>query len=51
MESPAPVTLPTIHPNGANAANLKAEYREFEQAAIRFWQQVKNRRSAAQSHD
>ena len=34
-----------------DATNLEAEYREFEQAAMRFWQQVKDRRSAAQSHD
>ena len=34
-----------------DATNLEAEYREFEQAAIRFRQQIKNRRSAAQSHD
>ena len=34
-----------------DATNLEAECREFEQAAIRFRQQVKNRRSAAQSHD
>ena len=33
-----------------DATNLEAEYREFEQAAIRLWQQIKDRRSAAQSH-
>ena len=34
-----------------DATNLEAEYRDFEQAAIRFWQQIKDRRGAAQSHD
>ena len=34
-----------------DATNLETEYRDFEQAAIRFWQQIKDRRSAAQSHD
>ena len=50
MESSAPVTLRIIHPNGADATNPEAEYREIEQAAIRFWQQIRNRRGAAQSN-
>ena len=52
MESPAPVTPPAIHPNGTDATNLEAEseYREFEQAAIRFRQQIRDRRGAAQSN-
>ena len=50
MESPAPVTLPIIQSNKADATNLEAEYREFEQAAIRFWQQIRDRRGASQSN-
>ena len=50
MESSAPVTLRTIHPNGTDATNLEAEYREFEQAAIRFRQQIRDRRGASQSN-
>ena len=33
-----------------DATNLEAEYRDFEQAAIRFRQQIKDRRGAAQSN-
>ena len=52
MESSAPVALRTIHPNGTDATNLEAEseYREFEQAAIRFLQQIRDRRGASQSN-
>lgn len=38
------------HRMATDATNLEVEYQEFEQAAIRFWQQIKDRRSAAQSH-
>jgi hypothetical protein len=34
-----------------DTTSLEPECQEFEQAAIRFWQQIKDRRSAAQSHD
>jgi hypothetical protein len=32
MNEPTPVTLPTIHLNGTDAANLEAEYRAVRQA-------------------
>ena len=50
MESSAPVTLRTIHPNGTDDTNPEAKYREFEQAAIRLRQQIRDRRGASQSN-
>jgi hypothetical protein len=49
MNEPSPVTLPTIHRNGTDAANLEAEYQAVQEAhaaeALRE-QRIRNRERA-----